>query len=516
MRNALPATREMDGIEAMDALDDMAGATGAAAPRGGALRQLLAAGRGAVALLGALLIGALWAPAAGAAEPAAAPASAAAPGDVTLRIWQGFKFEEQTVFSRFIEDFRKDWEARHPGRKLIVKLETVPFDNMVDKVKTAALAKQTPDLAFVDGLKVIDMAYGRVLLPFDTLPNFGYNTIEEAGEDFVPAAFGACVIDRLGERHLYGFPAQVTTLALFWNRKLFAEAAPKLRAAGLDPNRAPVDWDEFSAYGKALTNPEKGVWGYGFAKSLWFCFPMLNEYGVEIVQKDASGRYVPSIASPRGRAAIEAMVKPILVDQIEGGSWKAGGLGSDQGFLNGRYAMILMGPWFVEKFKSAGLDFGVTLIPRISDREAKALGIENPVSSSNIGGQTAVIFRETKHPEVAYELIKHVTSSEVQAVWAEELGQIPVRLSAFPKIKATKFPEIKTFMEQIKTSRRPPPLPMYGILETVFNAELDLILTGSPIDERLKSLERTLDQRLLSEVNTRAGSPGASAPAAKK
>jgi multiple sugar transport system substrate-binding protein len=459
------------------------------------------AGMLAVVALAGLFFGAT-----GCGEGRGGGAAAGDASHVVLTIWQGFKFEEQTLFARQVEEFRARWEKANPGRRLTVRIQTVPYDNMVDKIKTAALARQTPDIAFVDSLKVVDLAYGRVLYPIDTLPNFGYGSIEEAGADFVPAGFEACVVDRLGERNLYGLPAQVTCLALFWNRALFRQQADRLTRAGLDPTRPPRDWDEFSAYAKALTDADKGIWGYGFTKSLWFSFPVLNQYEVNIVEKDAaSGRYRATFASARGEAAIAALVRPVVVDRAEGGAWKAGGLGGDQGFLNGRYAMILMGPWFVEKFKSAGLDFGVALIPRIPDAEAARLGIANPVSSSNIGGQSAVIFAKSRYPELAYELIAHVASAESQTAWADELGQIPVRLSAFPRVQATQFPELKVFMEQIRTARRPPPLPLYGILETAFNAELDLVLQEKDtIPSALKNLDAVIEKRVLSEVNARA------------
>ena len=403
--------------------------------------------------------------------------------EVVLTVWQGFKFEEVTVMQEIAGRFAEQWEAKNPNKTLRIDLERVSYDDMVTKLKTAALANNTPDVAFVDALKVPDMAFGQTLTEVDLLPNFRYKSIDEARKEFVAASFDMGIVNRLGEEHLYcvtvsGVPVQTTTLAMFWNRKIFRDSAEKLRAAGLDPNRAPRDWDELIQYAGALEDKEKGIYGYAMSGSLWFMFPIYNQYGVKWVRYEENGRAVPDIDNPRGKAALQRIADLYLKDKIEAGAWKRGAMGPDQGFLNEKYAMILMGPWFVEKFQSAGLDFDVSLVPAVPAGEAAKLGIPAQ-SSSNIGGQTGVIFKSCENKELAYDFIEYFTSEKEQRYWAETLGQIPVRQVAWENLDTEKFPYVPKFMEQLKYAKRLPQMPLYGTLENeIANPEFDLLMSG--------------------------------------
>ncbi|MCB2154559.1 extracellular solute-binding protein [bacterium] len=428
----------------------------------------------------------------------------AAENEVKLRVWQGFKFEEVTVMEEIADRFKEEWEAKNPGKVLDIEIERVSYDDMVTKLKTAALASQTPDVAFVDALKVPDLAFGQTLQPIDELENFRYKSIDEARQQFVTASFDMGVVNRLGKENLYGIPVQTTTLAMFWNRKIFRDSADKLRSAGLDPNRAPRDWDELIEYARALEDKEKGIYGYAMSGSLWFQFPIYNQYNVNWVRYEKNGRAVPDIDNPRGKAALQRIADLYLKDKVEAGAWKRGAMGPDQGFLNEKYAMILMGPWFVEKFESAGLDFDVSLVPAVPADEAAELGIPAQ-SSSNIGGQIGVIFESCEEPELAYDFIEYFTSEKEQRYWSETLGQIPVRQAAWENLNTEKFPYVPKFMEQLKYAKRLPQMPLYGTLENeIANPEFDLLMNDKiTVQEALEHMEKSLDDKVLKKLNAR-------------
>lgn len=448
----------------------------------------------------------------------------------TIQIWQGFKNEEVTVFNKLMRDYEKDYLAK-TGKKLTIRVERVSYDDMVTKLKTAALARITPDLAFVDAIKVTDLAFGRALTPIDNLKNFKYPSVEAARKEFVEACFDSGVVNRLGEVRLYSLPVQATCVALFWNKALFRAKARELSAAGLDPGRAPRTWDELIAYGKVLTDTNAGVYGYAMYGSLWFHFPVFNMYGADFVKYDKNGRAQPALNTPNGRAALEALQR-VAKSGVEGGGWKRSALAPDTGFINGKYAMALTGPWMVEKFASSGLDFEISLIPAPSEEEVQKLGLK-PIappagaaqgalaySSSNIGGQAGVILRSCKNPELAYDILEFFTSEKIQRKWASELGQIPVRMSAWKDLDMSRFPFMVRFMEQLRLARRVPPLPLYGTLESdIFNPELNLYLQGSlTTDAMIKNIEEGLQEKILYRINEAIEAPADSAksPSAEK
>ena len=441
------------------------------------------------------------------------PQSSASEGKV-ITLWHAFKQEETVVFREMIRGFEEEYEREH-GIPLRVELTYVSYDDMFTKLRTAAMARITPDIAFLDSIKVTDLAFGKGAIPVNELEGFieRYGTIENAAKEFVPASFDAGIVNRLGVVNLYGLPVQTTTVALFWNRQIFRERAADLRAAGLDPSRAPRDWDELIAYGLVLNSADGSVFGYGMHGSMWFNFPVFNMYGLEFIEYNEDGTAKAVVNTPRGRAAFERILK-IANSGAEGGAWRRANMSPDQGFLNRRYAMMLTGPWSVENLANAGLEFDIALIPGPSQQEIDELDLgslfdpesnrgSNPYSSSNVGGQTGVIMRTCEDPELAYKVLEFFTSEPVQRRWASQLGQIPVRLAAWEDLDTSRYPFMPIFMEQLLTAKRIPQIPLYGTLESeIFNPEMDLLLQGSQTPEQmLTRMERQMESMILSRMN---------------
>jgi ABC-type glycerol-3-phosphate transport system substrate-binding protein len=178
------------------------------------------------------------------------------------------------------------------------------------------------------------------------------------------------------------------------------------------------------------------------------------------------------------------------------------------------YAMVLTGPWMIEKFRSGKLDFGVALIPRVPMAEAVQLGIVPPgtdenstaaraLSAGNVGGQNVMVTARSEHPDICLAFALHFTGAKVQREWGEKLGQIPVRLAAQQNLDMRLFPEIPVFIEQARLARPMLPLPYVGMIETeIANPETNLVLQGKQSPEQaLKNIDAALTRRVLTPVN---------------
>jgi len=432
-----------------------------------------------------------------------------------IEVWHGFNAEETTLFREMVAQFEQEWYEEH-GEEVEVRLQFVSFNDMFTKLRTAALGQLTPDIALVDSIKVTDLAFGNAIIRLDELDGFRdrYDSIETARDEFVGASFDAGVVNRLGTVGLYGLPVQSTTVALFWNRALFRRAAGALTDAGLDPNRPPRDWDEFIAYGEVLSDSSPNVLGFGLSGSLWFSFPFFNMYQVEFVEYDDLGVARPSINTPNGLAALDRM-RSIARSRIEGDAWRSGGTSPDAGFLNNRYAMIFTGPWNVENFTNAGLDFGIGLIPSPTAEEIERLGLspadpelreeigQQAYSSSNLGGQSGVIMRASNERELAYAFLEFFTSEESQRRWGSSLGQIPVRTAAWDDLDMGRYPYMTNFMTQLRTARRIPPIPLFDLLErNIYNPQVNLLFQGQIEPETMAAtMERMMDAEIFLRMN---------------
>jgi len=375
----------------------------------------------------------------------------------TLTIWQTYNEAENKVFKEIVGQF----EEAHPG--VTVDVVRLPFAGAEPKILTALTTRTEPDIARVDVAFLSKLAMKNALLDLEPYVS------QDVRDEIVPVALASCIYDG----KLWGLPDQTNGLCLFYNRDLF-------RKAGLDPDRAPATWDELVAYGKRLTDEDEGIFGVGVRNSLWWSLPFFYTYGAEFLSEDGK---TCLLNQPAGVEAFQFKVDLYEKHSIEGGAWRAGGIQNDLGFQNGRYAMILNGPWAVETLKETGIDFGVGLVP------AGPAG-----THTNVGGNDLVVFRSTSSPELAAEFLTFVASEETQRMWALRLGQIPVNVKANDVINSEEHPYLAVFVEQMKSAIPRPQTPYYPEIENLMNPEMQAALDDT------KTVQQALDAAV-AEIN---------------
>jgi multiple sugar transport system substrate-binding protein len=414
----------------------------------------------------------------------------------TVTIWETYNAEEHAVFEGLARDFERDHEAR-TGRPVRLDVQRVPYEGLLPKLKYAAITHTAPDVCRVDNAWVLTLAYGKALAPLDTLPSFGVPLDAETAK-YVPAAISTNLVDVPDghggwERHLFGLPDQTNCVTLFWNRSLFAASADALRREGLDPARAPATWDEFVRYARVLTVPEKKQYGFGMFATLWWVMPFLNTFGAEFTVTRPDGKIACGFGDPAAVEAFRFLVSLEGREGVEAGAWQTGAINPEQGFINGKYAMILTGPWNLKRFE--GIDFGVSLVP------AGPAG-----TSSNVGGSNMVVFKSSRHQDLALEFLRWFTAADVQLRWSEALGQIPVNRDAFEAAaRAAAGTNLGVFLEQLRTARPLRQVPkMDQIEERVVNPAIELALKGSsPPEDIMRNASAQIDRDYLSIVNDR-------------
>lgn len=375
-----------------------------------------------------------------------------------LVIWESYNDEEHAVFTQIVEKFK----AQNPD--IEIEIQRIPFDGMEQKVLTALASKTTPDIARVDYAFVAKLADKNAILPIE----------EEEIADIKDKLIRAALYSNFYKGKFYGVPDQTTCIALFYNKKIF-------KAKGI--KNPPKTWNEFVEIGKKLTDGK--IYGFGMHNSLWWTFPFFFSFGAKFMSDDLK---TCLLDSPEAIEAFTFKVDLYRKHKIEGGAWQAGAINPDAGFRNGKYAMIFNGPWSIKSLQEAGIDFGVALVP------------EGPAgSATTIGGTNLVIFHKETKP-LAMKFIKFLLSPEVQAFWANELGQIPLRYDAIPMVDTLKHSYLKVFIEQMKYAVPRPPLPNYTDIELTFNGEMEAALSGQKSPEQaLKDATKRVNEKILKE-----------------
>lgn len=274
------------------------------------------------------------------------------------------------------------------------------------KFMTALAAGKTPDLVFLDRFTLAGWAARGALLPLDDY--VANSTVNPA--DFYTAPRAECTFDG----RLYGIPYGTDARAFFWNKKLF-------RAAGLDPERPPRDWEELIVYAQRLTkyNVQGQAEQLGFAPILgnsWlYLYGWLN--GARFLSED--GRRV-LLDSPEVREAL-VYIKRLydalggrrdVVDPFERGY----GRDATDPFLIGKLAMRIDGNWYLNKLARLAPDFelGVAPPPAPSGK---------PTTTWS-GGFAWVIPTNSKHPDETWRLIEYLVSPAGLLAEGEEQSRV--------------------------------------------------------------------------------------------
>ncbi|MGH2557881.1 MAG: ABC transporter substrate-binding protein, partial [Thermomicrobiales bacterium] len=131
------------------------------------------------------------------------------------------------------DEFWAAFAATYPN--IEVERNNLDYNQMIDKVRTAALGGAAPAVARMPILWGVEFAAKGQLMEFGP-EDAGYAT-----EDFWPGAMKSVTWDG----KTYGVPTNNETMAFIWNKQLFADA-------GLDPESAPATWDDVVAYSNQI------------------------------------------------------------------------------------------------------------------------------------------------------------------------------------------------------------------------------------------------------------------------
>jgi len=372
-----------------------------------------------VATVAALAIG-------GSATALAARDGATAKRDdpVTVTFWNGFTGPDRPA----LEGLVKQFNAAHPDIK--VKMSIMPWDVFFQKLLPSFASNKGPVLAAMDSVQLPRFATKGVFQDLGDL--IGDSKLDTS--KLVKSAYDA----GKWEGKQYGIPMNFTTLLLYWNKGMF-------KAAGLNPNKPPTTWAQWASYAQKLTKDKNGDGKpeqYGLALADHETVPMwpilIWGGGGQVVSPDGEKAM---LNDPKTVKAVQYWSNLVLNKKIS--PVGLSGADADKLFQSKKAAMEVVGPWMTTGFKSAGIDFGLAMVPK------------GPAQQVTLG--TSVHFAVSARAsddekQAAMEFIKFWESPKSQAYWAVGSGFPPTRTD----IKAaalSKNPWVAQFGKYSKQSR---------------------------------------------------------------
>jgi multiple sugar transport system substrate-binding protein len=297
-----------------------------------------------------------------------------------------------------------------------INRQSVPTDQLTQKILQGATSHSLPDLVFTDNPTLQQIASTGALTP---LSDYGistdgyYDSIVEAGTY---------------QGKVYGLAPGVNGLALIYDKD-------KLTAAGLTP---PTTWDELrtdaakltsgSTYGLAFSavNSEEGTWQF---------LPFFWSNGADLSKVD-SPQAVQALSYVSGLVSDKSVSRSVV-------NWNQNDV-TDQ-FVSGNAAMMVNGSWTLPTLdETKSLHYGVVSIPtpQAGGKPVVALG----------GEVGAIPVTGTATQQAAGKVLSCILSEKNMLTWDAGHDYIPSRQSTAATF-AKSYPALQSFVGEVRTAK---------------------------------------------------------------
>ncbi len=306
------------------------------------------------------------APAAGAEVPAD---PSQVKGDITYAIWD---VNQQPAMQSVIKAFN----AKYPNVKVSISLTV--FEQYFTKLKTQGSSNNLPDVFWMNGPNFQIFAANDQIVPLDAVK--GQEKIDPA--NYPEAMNSLYTLD--GKQ--YGVPKDFDTIALWYNKKFFAEA-------GVAPPTESWTWKDYQAAAAKLKPALAPKRIYASSDELGNqnnFYPAMISNGGFVLEDGKSG-----YDDPKSAEALQ-----FWSDMVKNGYTPTAAQGAEirgrDRFFSGKAAMMWNGNWLVSMALKSPVknDLAIVPLPKAPSGERKTVihGIGNVMSAKSKNPQAAAAF----------------------------------------------------------------------------------------------------------------------------
>ncbi|MFE2536589.1 ABC transporter substrate-binding protein [Streptomyces sp. NPDC059371] len=287
-----------------------------------------------------------------------------------------------------------------------VKLEVVPWSDLLNRILTATTSGQGPDVLNIGNTWSASLQATGALLPWDA-KNFD----KIGGKDrFVDSALGSTGAEG---KDPAAVPLYSMAYALYYNKKMFADAGIA---------NPPATWDELVADGKKLS--KNGKWGLGAegsnaSENIHHAFVFAKQHGADFFTADGKADFTNDGAVAAVKQYVDLMAKDKI---IAPGNAEYAQNQSVSDFAKGKNAMLL---WqsAAANLKSQGMSedaYGIAPVPVQSGTPGTGANVNSMVAGINLA-----VFKNTKNLDGAAKFVKFLTSDAEQKILNGAYSSIP-------------------------------------------------------------------------------------------
>lgn len=312
--------------------------------------------------------------------------------EITLAGW-GSSPDESELLKQVLADF----EQKHPNIK--VKHEVIT-DQYMDVMKTRLIGGQGPDVFYLDAFEAPGLIETGVLEPLD----------DYVTEEFDTADFEKPLLEAFQkDGKTYGFPKGYSTLALFYNKKMFQDAGVEV----------PKTWDELREVSKKLTKGQE-VYGFGQNAELARTYFIAESKGGKVVEDNKA-----AFADPKVIEGLQPYLDQALIDKTAAQPSQVGAGWTGEMFGQGKAAMVIEGNWAIPYLQStfSGIEFGTAEVPTIDGNNGTMAFTVSYVMNA-----------ASEKKQASWELISYLTGKEGMETWTSKGFELPSRKSVAEKL----------------------------------------------------------------------------------
>ncbi|MBL1224112.1 extracellular solute-binding protein [Enterococcus sp. BWR-S5] len=282
-------------------------------------------------------------------------------------------------------------------------------------------------------------------------------TVEQAVQDiYTEAAMQSQIVNG----KVYGLPKAVETQILYYNKALISE------------EELPKTTDEWLTYSKKVkTDSSYGL--LALWDQIYYAQGVLGGYGGYVFGTDADGSYNPEDIGLATDGAIKGA--EYIKEFYDSGVFPTGIIGEqginvlDSLFTEGKAAAVISGPWNLEPYKEAGIDYGVMELPLLGNGEHM---------SSFIGVKSYNVSSYSQNADLAEEFVAFITNEENSKVRFEKTAEIPAVEALATDESILESESAAAIAEQSKHAELTPGITAMNSVWEPIDSALQTIATG--------------------------------------
>ena len=387
--------------------------------------------------------------------------------------------------TKIIDDYAAQFEKENPG--ITVKpVYAGDYVQTIAKVLTAMKGGDTPELAILLAADLMTLTDEDAVVPFDDLIKTADDKVWF--DSFYPAFMENAKL----KGKTYAIPFQRSTPVLYWNKDMF-------KAAGLDPDKAPANWDEMRAFAKKLTKKDASgnvtQWGIQIpsdGNTLWLFTGLTTANGIRLTNADGNKVMFDD------RRVVEALQYWYDLSKVDNSqpsgliSWGT----TPRDFLEGKAAMIWHTTGNLTNIRqNAKFPFGVGYLPAKVSYGAPT------------GGGNFYMFKglSPEKQAAAFKFVRWMTTPERAGDWSVKTGYVSTSAAAYdsPTMKSftAEFPAAIVARDQLKFAVPEVTVHDNQRVTKAMNDAIQAVMTGAkPAEAALKEAQREAD-RILKDYN---------------